>query len=72
MKEKNMESKKIKSKNKFVIVMTIQNLIEEGYVFSENENGHIVVKNSENLQFHKEFKTEKSLQDWIDEESLNF
>jgi hypothetical protein len=64
--------KTIKSRNKFVIVMTIQNLIEEGYKFSENENGYIIVKNSENLQFHKEFKTEKSLQDWINEESLNF
>jgi hypothetical protein len=67
-----MEFKTIKSRHKFVIVMTVQNLIEEGYIFSENEKGYIEVKNSNDLQFFKEFKTEKALQDWIDDEALNF
>jgi hypothetical protein len=70
MKGKNMESKKIKSKDKFVIAMTVQNLIEDGYEFSEKENGSLQVKKEE--QTIKIFKFESDLQKWIDEMSLNY
>lgn len=63
--------KTVKTKDKFVIVTTIQFLMEEGYIFSINEQGHLVLKD-EHGEVDELFKTEKAFQEWINEVSKNY
>lgn len=66
-----MKNVKIKSRNKFVIALTVKNLIEDGFTFEENEFGYLLVKN-EDGKLEKLFNTEKGFQEWIDEVSQNY
>ncbi|HFJ9376538.1 hypothetical protein CN384_07665 [Bacillus thuringiensis] len=54
-----------------VFTLTLQNLINDGWVFSELENGDLKVKNKEEQQ-EKVFKDEQKFEAWIFSESKNY
>jgi len=63
--------KTIRTKDKFVIATTIQFLVEEGYVFSLDEKGHLILKNEQG-EIDETFKTEKAFQEWCDDVSRDY
>lgn len=57
--------------NTRVFTMTIQNLIHDGWVFSELDSGELKVENK-GLGVEKTFKDEQKFESWVFAESENF